>query len=101
MTRNRLLGAIAQGKVSRKDAAAEAGVSVRTVNRWMVTQNVKRPPSRTAREKDTRALKEKARRHAIGVTRDLPPKVPAALLGLSVRTIKRLREKYLGNSDGE
>lgn len=60
----------------------------------MVTQKVRRPPSKRAREKDKRALKIRARRHVIKVTRSEPVKVAAVLLDVSGRTVMRLRKKY-------
>lgn len=94
MNRNRILVAIAQGEITRKAAAEEVGVTPRTINRWMTKQNVKRPLSKRARERDRLALKERSRRLIIKGTIGESPRVPAALLDLSVRTIMRLRKKY-------
>lgn len=98
-----MLLAIAEGSMSRKAAAKEAGVSVRTVNRWMKGQGVKRPPSKRARARDLRLLQEKSRKSIIQTTKDEEAKVPAFLLGVSLRTVDRLRKKYgvkKGNDDG-
>lgn len=100
MRRGRLLGAIAQGTITREAAAKDAGVSCRTINRWMIAYGVKRPPSARARKKDKAALIRKARKQVILATRGEEAKVPAALLSLSVRTINRLRSLYLEDSDG-
>lgn len=94
MTRNRILAAIAQGTITRKAAAEEAGVSARTINRWMREQGVSRPPSKRAREQDLRKLKERSKRILIVATKDEHPRVPAAVLGVSTRTVDRLRKKY-------
>ena len=92
--KNRIMALIAQGKLSRKVAATELGVSTRTINRYMLDFDVARPPSQRARERDRKLLREQSRRQIIRDTWNDPIKVTAKLLDVCTRTAQRYKEKY-------
>lgn len=86
---------IAEGSISRGDAAEALNVTVRTVNRWMAKRGVSRPPGIYRCELEGRRLRREtkasvARRVVVGT---LTMQNAADEVGVTVRTIERWVKK--------
>ena len=94
--RRHILAHVASGDLSREQAALDAGVSERTINRWMKTASVKRPLGGHNRAAEIRKLKKRHTKAVIISTFNQHPRVPSNLLDVSLRTVYRLRKRYQG-----
>lgn len=95
-----LLKRIENDTVTRSDAAKEAGVSVRTINRWMRKAGIKRPKRQNRKANDNKTARRSAA--LLVFKRQVSPEQAARLANCSTRTIYRYLKRLkamLGEPD--
>ena len=92
-----VLAQIAEGKMSRAQAAERLGVTPRTVNRLMRQAEIKKPAgiSRVKRESAQKARKTRQIAADMSLFRGISITSAAETAGCSTRTIYRYRKKIL------
>lgn len=95
-----ILKRIQTESITRSDAAKEAGVSVRTINRWMKKAGIKRPRRPKTHANDNKTARRSAA--LLVFKRQVSPEQAARLANCSTRTIYRYLKRLkamLGEPD--